>query len=311
MILLELSFIMDKRKKGIALFITLLVIASILSIVAVSFSYLEKVQKDAGATSAIIQGNLLYKNTITVLKRFFPAGEGNIDKLSLIYSMPLMLTEGKSGFMLNLECKPLMIGVPIAWIDPELTKNAPEKKTLAQEVLNSIMDLYEIKEPNHLDELIYQEVTGKRPRNNEYEPRLEQKKGIISKQQFGRILLDYRLRYDDANVYKVPWERYFNFTETDERSTIDGSYLSPELISIAFDIPIEIVQDGWIPEEMSLSQFLQENGISTPVNKKLYSAKALNAMHCEQTYAYKEGHYKFNFDYINGRSANFELDGQQ
>jgi len=55
-ILLELSFIMDKRKRGIALFITLMVIASIMSIIAVSFSYLEKVQKDA----------LLYKEIYSI-----------------------------------------------------------------------------------------------------------------------------------------------------------------------------------------------------------------------------------------------------
>ncbi len=53
---------MDKiERKGIALFITLLIIASILSIVAVSFSYLEVVQKRSGVVSATIQGNLLYR----------------------------------------------------------------------------------------------------------------------------------------------------------------------------------------------------------------------------------------------------------
>ncbi|HHB94710.1 MAG TPA: hypothetical protein ENK88_06165, partial [Campylobacterales bacterium] len=82
---------MDKTKRGIALFITLLVIASILSIVAVSFSYLEKVQKDAGKVSSLIQGNLLYKNTTEILKKFFPKGKADSKKLQMIYSLPLMI----------------------------------------------------------------------------------------------------------------------------------------------------------------------------------------------------------------------------
>lgn len=311
MILLELSFIMDKRKTGIALFITLMVIASIMSIIAVSFSYLEKVQKDAGTTSALIQANLLYGNTIEVIKRFFPAGSDNSEKLTLMYTMPLVLSEEKSGFALNLNCQALMIGAPIGWLDPKQTTKVPEKTTLSREVLGKVMERYEIEDPNGLEEILLQEITGKHTANEDYVPRLVSNKGINSKKQFDQLLLTYALRYDDLKALNVPWEKYFTFVPFDEKTKIDGSYLSAEFISAAFDIPIEIVQDGWILGESTLSTFLKENGIVAPINNKIYANKALNAMHCEQTFAYQERQYTINFNYIEGRSANFEFNGQE
>jgi len=310
-ILLELSFIMDKRKRGIALFITLMVIASIMSIIAVSFSYLEKVQKDAGRTSAIIQGDLLYKNTINILKRFFPKKQNNSDKLKLIYKMPLILTESKSGFNLNLTCTPLLKAVPINWLDRNFIWQNAEKRNLAKDVLSVVMEQYSIEEPNKLEQLILQEVSGDSSENQDYTPRLKQQRGIVSQQQFNRVITNYRLLYDDPKVLLVPWELYFSFTKVNPKTKIDGVYLTPEFISIAFEIPIEIVLDSWIVGESTLISFLKDNSIVAPVNKKIYSTKALNAMHCEQTYAYQDGQYRFNFDYIEGRSANFEFNGKE
>jgi len=310
-ILLELSFIMDKRKRGIALFITLMVIASIMSIIAVSFSYLEKVQKDAGRTSAIIQGDLLYKDTINVLKRFFPKKQNNSDKLKLIYKMPLILTEPKSGFNVNLTCTPLLKAVPINWLDKDFIWRNAEKTNLAKDVLSMVMEQYSIEEPNKLEQLIIQEITGESSQNQDYTPRIKQQRGIVSQQQFNRVITNYRLLYDDPKVLLVPWELYFSFTEVNPNTKIDGVYLTPEFIAIAFEIPIEIVLDSWIVGESTLVSFLKDNSIVAPVNKKIYSKKALNAMHCEQTYAYQDGQYRFNFDYIEGRSANFEFNGKE
>jgi hypothetical protein len=310
LILLELSFIMDKRKRGIALFITLMVIASIMSIIAVSFTYLEKVQKDAGTTSAILQGNLLYKNTVKILKSQFPKGKDNSEKLKIIYTMPLLLSEPKSGFNLNLNCKPLMVGVPIGWLDKSLFPKTPQKVVLASNVLTSVMELYDVQEPNELERLIMQAATGRVSQNEDNLPRVRGKKGIVSKSQFYRIVTDYRLLFDDPKVLSIPWERYFSFTKVDKKTRIDGTYLTAELISVAFEVPIEIVEDGWRVGDSTLQSFLLENSISEPIDKKIYSQKALNAMHCEVTYAYGDGQYRINFDYINGRSGNFEFNGK-
>jgi len=315
-ILLELSFIMDKRKTGIALLITLMVIASIMSILAVSFSYLEKVKKDAGVTSALIQANILYGNTLEVLKRFFPPKSDNSKKLALIYSMPLMINEEKSGFAMTLICEPLISAVPINWLDEEVSPDVPEKNTLAKDILSYIVENYNIQDPNGLEELLLQSIIGKERENKVYKKRLNRQKGIISKQQFESIITEYVLKYDDINALKIPWEKYFSFFEVNKKTKIDGVYPSAEFVSAAIDIPIEIVRNGWEHDDINeepittLSSFLRDNGYAQP-NKKVFSEKALNAMHCEQRFAYKDKQYGFKFNYIEGRSSNFEFNGEE
>ena len=301
---------MDKKKRGIALFITLMVIASIMSIIAVSFTYLEKVRKDAGTTSAILQGNLIYKNTMNILKsQGFDKKQSDTKKLKMLYTMPLLLSEPKSGFTLNLFCKPLIVGVPIGWLDKSLFSKTPKKVDLATEVLQSVMERYEVQEPNELERLIIEAVTGKVSENEDDAPRINSKRGIVSKNQFDRIISDYYLRFDDPKVLTIPWDRYFLFLRVNSKAKIDGVYLTPEFVSVAFDTPLEIVKDGWIFGETTLKSFLSENSIIASIDKQIYSDKALNAMHCEETYAYRDGQYRINFDYSEGRSANFEFNG--
>jgi len=310
-ILLELSFIMDKRKEGVALFITLTVIASIMTIIAVSFTYLDRVRKEAGEASAIIQGNLLFKNSLDVLKRFFPAKGDNSKKLEIIYTLPLILDEPKNGFNLTLTCSPLMVGVPINWLDEEITSDVPEKSSLAKEVLMAVMELYEIEDPNSLEKLIFNSVKGVALDDAEYSSRVKPQKGIVSKKQFDNLMTNYFLRHGDAKVLSVPWDKYFTFLKVDKTTQIDGVYMSPQFISAAFDMPLELVQDEWIVGESKLSSFLSENGIIASINKKIYSKKALNAMHCEELYLYQGRQYQFNFNYIKERSSNFEFNRQK
>ncbi len=298
-----------------ALFITLLIIASILSIVAVSFSYLEKAQDNASEASSLIQGNLLYKNTINILKRIFPKGKVDSKKLDILYTIPLMLSEEKSGFMVNLQCTPLMIGVPIGWLDEEKNRKNPEKYTLARKVLTDILEKFELKESSELEQLIFSELSGIKENGSDFESRLGSPRGIFSRRQFDRILLEYRMKYDDVNVFKVPWDKYFVFIRLRDTAKIDGEYLSTEVISSAFDISLDVVKDSWVTdskqrEKQSLQSFLSENGASQGANKKLFSEKGLNAMHCEETYAYRDNHYRFSFDYSDERSANFEFYGK-
>lgn len=306
---------MDETKKGIALFITLLIIASILSIVAVSFSYLEKAQDDAGKTSALIQANLLYKNTTNILKRIFPKGKTDSKKLDILYTVPMMLSDEESGFSLSLQCQPLMVGVPIKWLDETFTEKIPERNALAHKILGYIYDAYEIDEPSALEQKILSEITGIKEYNSDFEPRIKPNRGIVSKQQFDKVLLEYRLEFDDINVYKVPWEKYFVFIDVTDKALVDGEYLSAELIAAAFEIPLQTVQDTWfidleLDQKPTLKTYLEENGALEPFNKKLFSEKGLNAMHCEETYAYRDRYYRFSFDYENERNANFEFHGK-
>ena len=307
---------MDKRKTGIALFITLMVIASIMSIIAVSFSYLEKARTDASAVSGLIQANILYGNTSDVLKRFFPKGSKDSKKLNLLYTLPLTLAEEESGFMLNMQCKALITAVPINWLDEEKFSSVPDKSSLAKDILLYVVDFYNIEDPNGLEEMLLEAITGKTLENRDYEPRLDKQRGIVSKNQFMSIITNYSLQYNDKKALNIPWEKYFTFIEVSQKTLIDGGYPSAEFISAAFDIPLELIKDNWVNdiksgEVTTLSSFLKDNDYISPLNKKIYSTKAVNAMHCKQIFIYNENQYGFQFNYIEGRSSNFEFNGQE
>ncbi len=301
---------MDKRKTGIALLTTLTVIAMIISMMAVSFSYLDQAKKGAAETSALTQANILYGNTNEILKRFFPAKADNSAKLKMIYSIPLMISDEESGFALTLTCQPLMLGVPINWLDQDSSSLVPEQSTLAKDVFTYIMDFYHIKNPTELENIIQQAITGK-TLDEEHVARLKIQKGIISEQQFHKILKNYVFKYDDIKALDIPWNKYFSFLKVNKRTKIDGQFPSAEFVSAAFEIPLEIVKDSWILGESTLSTFLNDNGIVANLNKEIYAAKALNALSCEQTFLYQEERYGFKFNYIEGRSSNFEFNGQE
>ena len=63
-------------------------------------------------------------------------------------------------------------------------------------------------------------------------------------------------------------------------------------------------------KKMTLMEYLAQNSSGTVINKKLFSQKALNSMHCEERYSYQDRFYSFSFDYSNERSTNFEFNGE-
>ncbi len=299
---------MDKRKTAIALLITLMVIATIMSIMAVSFSYLDQARKSAVATSALTQANILYGNTGDIFKRFFPKKADNSMKLKMLYGMPLMLDDEESGFAITLTCQPLMLGTPINWLDDKVSV---EKNNLASKIFDAVVELYHLEEPTALEEMIIQAIKAKSSEDVEYISRLKKQKGIISGQQFNKILMNYAFRYDDIKVLDIPWNKYFAFVKTDKKTKIDGAYPSLEFISAAFEIPLEVVKDSWIKGESTLPTFLEDNGQNSNLDKNIYAKKALNSISCRETFLYQKERYGFKFNYTEGRSSNFEFSGQE
>jgi len=314
---------MDKiEKKGIALFITLLIIASILSIVAVSFSYLEKAKRDSSRVSAIIQGNILYRDTVSILRKFFPKGVMDSKKAQLIYSVPLVLEDKKSEFNIVLECKPLLVAVPINWYDRHLLeskdKKGAQKYYLAEEVLDKLARENNIEELDTLKSMLKVAIEREdRETEDGIKSRVKPKAKIYSKAQFESILTQYFFKTEDSSVFKIDWERYFIFIDVTKNAKIDGVYITPELISLLFDIPLDSVREEWKSGGSSMDEkgknlkdFLVENGIDTAFNGNIFSTKPLNAMRCEERFFYKDRHYGFKFDYSNERSVNFEFIGE-
>jgi hypothetical protein len=139
--------------------------------------------------------------------------------------------------------------------------------------------------------------------------RLERKKGIINLSQLQDIVRDYRFETDDDSVDEIIWEDYFSFSP--KSKMVDANYLSAELISIFFDIQLEVVKEEWI-EGDDLKTFVSSHGGNMArYNSKLFSTEVVERMKCRATYGYQSRVYAMGFEYIDQKAEKFEFYGEQ
>ena len=290
-------------RKGVALLITITVISTLLALIGVSFSYLERAKKDSADTASIIQANIFYKDIaktlITLLK-----GKNSQDVISTLYLAPQTIAEQKGDFFLTIGCEPLSNGADINWLGLASDEKSNAKFNIASTLFDEVASKYDIDDAQTLLKLIIEDIEGK-----ESSQRLKQKKGIISKNQFDIILKRYFQESSDIKVFSIPWRKYFSFLS--KESMIDSKYVSAEFISLLFGIDIITAQDDWIVGE-DLLKFLQDQSVDLALyNNKIFSKSLLKSMECSSNYSYNGGIYKFSFNYLDGRVGYFEFYGKQ
>ena len=304
----------NNMRKGVVLFITLSVIAAMLVLVGAIFSYLEKSRDKASHTAAIIQADLIFrdsKDTIGALLK-----KGSKDKeikktiLDTLYLAPLTLqAEDDDETFITLDCQPLDKGVNINWLGLENNSSAQLFYNTAQSLFDRLVEVYDIQNAALLLSKIRYEIDGEDNSGVQVQGRLEQKKGIIKLSQIQNIARAYRFEADDDAIENVVWDKYFSF---DVQSMImDGNYLSAELIALLFDMEIETVNEEWF-EGDDLKAFISSNGGDmSQYNTKLFPQEMIERMGCRITYGYQGNVYALGFDYLEGKAEKFEFFGKQ
>ena len=297
---------MYTQRKGIALFITLSVIATIIALVGVVFVYLDEAREDAGKTTALVQGNLYYADIIELFNKF----KDKKDLFTTLYLSPVPLVSEDGRFSMMLSCRPLANGININWLGLEYDPKMLLQYNTATDIFDVIVENYSLKDGERLKEMLLEEIGGKERFIPQKQSRLYQKKGIISYRQFEAILSRYRFEVDDPKAGRVPWKKFFAFSPTAEK--IDGAYISPELIALMFNIDIALAKEEWIEGETNLKTFVQNSGTEEYNPKLFVKEKAfLEHVECEVSYAYNEERFNFRFVDIEGDVKDFEFDGKQ
>jgi len=299
----QYTIIKSPNSRGFALLITLSVLAVLIALTGILLNYFDEVRKEAVETKALIQGDLYYADTKKVIKNFK-------DKKTLfktLYLMPVPLSSPDGRFNLILQCRPRANGVNINWLSRENDPKMAEQVKTAQDLFGSIVQNYNLEDPERLEEMLLEEMQGKRSFVQTPGNRLLQKNGIISFQQFENILQQYQFETDDQKVSKVPWNKYFVYGDTGNR--IDGDYLSAELIALLFNIDLETVKGEWIEGSMKLKDFVEEMGET--YNNKLYAKEFVEEAKCSVHYVYQDEQFEFTFIDSQGEVKNFEFNGKQ
>lgn len=303
-------------RRGVVLLITLSVIAAMLALVGVIFTYLDKSRENASYTAALIQADLLLRDSKDTIDALLQKGskEKGLKKgiLDTLYLAPVtMQAEEDEEIFVTLDCQPLDNGVNINWLG--LENNSSEEAQIlyqtAQSVFDHLVALHNLEDATLLLSGIKNAIEKNDKIAERLQGRLEQKKGIINLIQIQKIARTYRFLADDAGVEKIDWENYFSFDP--ESSTIDGNYLSAELIALLFEMELDAVKEEWIEGDDLKTFVLSHGGNMSQYQAKLFVADAVERMGCRINYGYQGNVYALGFDYLEGKAEKFEFYGKQ
>ena len=311
---------MDKTKnivrmrQGVVLFITLSVIVAMMALVGVIFSYLDKSRENASHTAALIQADLIFRDSKvaidTLLKKGSKDKKVKREILDILYlaSVTIQAEENEAMFT-TLDCQPLDNGVDINWLGLEDNSSAQALYTSAQITFDLLVDKYNIRDASRLLSLIKSAIGDAEESEEQNQGRLGQRKGIMNLSQFNIIVRDYRFEVDDSKIEEILWEEYFSFGV--QSSMIDGNYLSAEFIALFFEMELDTVREEWF-EGDDLKAFISSfGGDSSRYDEKIFSTEAIERMECQVIYGYQGIVYAMGFDYIEGRAEKFEFYGKQ
>lgn len=296
------------HRKGFALVFTLSILAVIIALTGVLMGYFAKVKHDATQTKALMQANLYYSDIKTML-----TSQNNRKSIyGKLYSMPQSFTSPDRRFSIMLRCHSLAKGVNINWLGLYRDPKMQAQYKVSLEVFQTIAQLYSLEDGERLYEMLLEAIGRKGEFIKQEKSRLQQKKGILTYDQFEKIINSYQFEVDDRKINKVPWKKFFVFNPVvvaAETNVIDVNYSSPELISILFDIELQIVREwyGSYPRP-ALKTFVNENNPEAYIEKKnVLADRFLEATECTVSYTYAGERYKFKFVDINKEVKNFEF----
>lgn len=295
------------HRPGFAVMITLSVLAVIIALTMVLLSYFKEVRYDADDTTAMIQANVYYADITEVFSKF----KKKKSLFSTLYRFPVPLRSPDGRFAMMLRCEPLSEGINIKWLAMEGKAGMREPYTIAQTAFDMLAQEYNLEDASRLQEMLMEEIAINEQFVKKEYRRLRQKKGIISYQQFAQIVSEYQLEVDDPEASRVPWQKYFTFSQ--DAHAIDAEYSSPELIALLFDIDLQTVKEWHSdPYKSSLSAFVAENGGDYNARKNIIAGKNfLEESECTVSFKSAGGQYAFRFEYIKGEAKHFEFFGKK
>ena len=305
---------MVKMRRGVTLFVTLAIIAAMLGLVGVVFAYLEAARAKAEFKASLIQGDLLYADTKTAIRRLLGKTPKN-NTYKTFYETPLPIATLNGEFGVMVHCSPIADRPNIAWLGLGTDRKHPFHFAVAEKIYDHLLQKVDLKNPTLLYEMITDALKNSRLKRFNILSNINKKKGTITYREFQTILDAYRFEADDERVYSIAWRSWFAFG-TDTRR-IDSNFIRPAVLSVLFDIDLQLIRgsDGFERGD-SLKRFLENNGLDTEWydatgTKEVFAKKyPVDAMRCTVNYSFRDSRYAFAFDYINKGVEHFEYLGR-
>ena len=287
------------RRRGVTLFITLSVIASMGALIALLYGYIEHTRQKAIHQSAFLQAALLKNDCKILLERYLSNKKTSADS-----DIRLNIESRERGFSSVLQCRPIRAAIPITWLNTETRKRHPRNYRLAKKILENIIDSSELKEPDRLFDMIHKELFSGKV-DPETEGWLRTRSDTITFRRFEELIDRYRFEADDPEVETIKWEHYFSFRPVSPVLQLERDALSPELIAFLYGLDSSEVERE--RSEGVLKALLDEYSDTNKDYAWLFAKEPSSLVHCKADFEFRESTYHLSFDYMNKRVENFEF----
>jgi len=224
-------------RSGVALLITLSIVAAMITLMGVMFGYLNNARQRAELKSSLIEADLLLADLPGQIRQI--VGKKPTQRSMYELSMkPLLLIARNGEFSMDTRCEPLSNRANLSWLGNKADKTAKtdEQRNLVKDIISHLFDTANLKDSPRLYEIITSYTEEKLVRRFGIKGRVNKKKGTISYEDFQNLLDEYYFETGDARAYKLPWKSYFVFGIKTE--TIDGDFMPAELLAFMYDMEI-------------------------------------------------------------------------
>ena len=292
----------EGMRSGITLMITLSVIAAMLALLGVLFGYLDKARESALRKGAMIEASMLRSDIAETISKSL-GGKADKDRLTFLYSMPVIVEDPGGDFTVSTECSPYGNRLEISWLGGEGKKSLARQRDLAEKVFEYLSSEAELRDAGLLRELIVGALSGKGAVYGGVRTG-GGNGGVLTRDLWYAILDEYRYEADDPNVYGVEWERYFRFGKPlKEGGRIDAEFISPYLLAFLYNLEVSFVESDF--KQGELDTFLGNIGRSAKEYEWLFADGPLEVMECKADFIYGEKNYRVSFQYNNGKVYEF------
>ena len=292
-----------RMRRAITLLITLSVLAAMMALLGVLFSYLEKAREAVGEDAATIQADLLREDLESLLKKSLQGKERRKEERQVLFSTPLPLYDEEGRFGLLARCEPYADRIPLFWLGWE--KKDPRRYELARKLFEELTQKAELQDPDRLFEMIVEDLWGKK-REFGIDVFVNKRPGSFSAEEMRSIVREYRFEEDDPHVERIDWEGAFRLQSlTRPIRYLEKDFLSLQTVAYLFDQEIQTVKEDYAPGD--LASYLETIGENEESYSWLFDKNGTLPIHCDVGYSFREKQYNITFDYREGRIENFAI----
>jgi hypothetical protein len=219
-------------KKGIALLITVTLVATITALIAVSAGILDNSFKRISNKKFLLQSNLVLVNVIDLLKQ----NSSDINDsmmLDIFLSMPLAFENKEQDIMVDITFESDATQLNINHYIPENNTTNPQVSQPIENYLDYILTIYNVSDKILLLSMIADTIDmDDEERTSGSEIALENpffaQGTIYNRDHFFAILDAYKRNTLDYTVNEIPWGKLIGFRGNE----IDFNHISPDALSI-------------------------------------------------------------------------------